>query len=445
MLGTPPFHYTPPMTAPGETPTIPAFLFDDDSGQTAPLTDLRAAFLVRTGALTTLERACTLPQIDVRGVIVPAGRLPLTREQTALPVFAAGSPLPIDPQLPVLLLSARCPLPPSETWGLEPGEAIAEQITRDDDSGAGLIAACVLGADAPRAASGDVSGLAVRTLPGRHLISRPWHVRSFRDACLAYDLDVLSRGIGPTTSVPFGVTLIGELGRPGAGLFAHPTATIFPASVFDVSHGPVVLEAGAVVRPGAILIGPCSVGQGSTILERATIRPNTAIGPTCKVNGEIGGTIFQGFANKAHDGYLGDSYVGEWVNLGAGTTTSNLLNTYGEIVAKATPHARNERTGETFLGAIIGDHVKAAIGSRLMTGCVLQTGSMFATTAAIAGCVGAFTWATDTQTMPYRFEKFLAVTKAAMARRGITPSPAYSAALAQLAARSATPGGDAPA
>jgi UDP-N-acetylglucosamine diphosphorylase/glucosamine-1-phosphate N-acetyltransferase len=433
------------MTAPGETPTIPAFLFDDDSGQTAPLTDLRPACLVRTGALTTLERACTLPQIDVRGVIVPASRLPLASEQTALPVFAAGSPLPIDPQLPVLLLSARCPLPPSETWGLEPGEAIAEQSSGEGGPRDALIAACVFAHDAARLGAGERTGLGVRTLPGRHLISRPWHVRSFRDACLAYDLGVLSRGIGATTAVPFGVTLIGDLGRPGAGLFAHPTATIFPASVLDVSQGPIVLDARAVVRPGAVLIGPCYVGQHAAVLERATIRPQTAIGPTCKVNGEVGGTIFQGFANKAHDGYLGDSYVGEWANLGAGTTGSNLLNTYGEIFAKATPHARNERTGETFLGAVIGDHVKTAIGTRLMTGCVLHTGGMFATTAPVAGCVGAFTWATDSQTMPYRFEKFLAVAKAAMARRGITPSPAYAAALAQLAARSATPGGDAPA
>jgi len=78
------------------------------------------------------------------------------------------------------------------------------------------------------------------------------------------------------------------------------------------------------------------------------------------------------------------------VNLGAGTTTSNLLNTYGEIIARAQPDGPNERTGETFLGAVIGDHVKTAICTRIMTGSVLHTGCMIATTAAAAGCVGPF-------------------------------------------------------
>jgi acetyltransferase-like isoleucine patch superfamily enzyme len=183
------------------------------------------------------------------------------------------------------------------------------------------------------------------------------------------------------------------------------------------------------------------VGPHSTVLERATIRQHTAIGPWCKVNGEVGGTIFQGYANKAHDGYLGDSWMGEWVNLGAGTTNSNLLNTYGEIVSRATPDGKNERTGENFLGAVIGDHVKTAICTRIMTGSVLHTGSMFATTAPVSGCVGAFTWATDDPDTgrpshrPYRLDKFGEVMRAAMARRKVEPSEAYLRRLAELHAQ----------
>ncbi len=168
------------------------------------------------------------------------------------------------------------------------------------------------------------------------------------------------------------------------------------------------------------------------MLERATIRQNTAVGPWCKVNGEIGGVLFQGYSNKAHDGYLGDSFVGEWVNLGAGTTNSNLLNTYGEVITRATPDGKHERTGETFLGAIIGDHVKTAICTRIMTGSVLHTGGMFATTAAVSGCVAPFTWATDAGQRPYRFEKFIEVARAAMSRRKITPSGAYTTLLRDL-------------
>jgi UDP-N-acetylglucosamine diphosphorylase/glucosamine-1-phosphate N-acetyltransferase len=209
--------------------------------------------------------------------------------------------------------------------------------------------------------------------------------------------------------------------------------------VLDSEHGAIHVAEHAVVRPGAVLIGPCYVGPHSTVLERATIRPGTAIGPWCKVNGEVGGTIFQGYANKAHDGYLGDAYVGEWVNLGAGTTVSNLLNTYSEVIAKATPGGSNERTGETFLGPVIGDHVKTAICTRVMTGSILHTGSMFATTAAVSGCVGPFTWATDEGQRVYRLDKFLEVARAAMERRKVEPSEAYIAALAALHAGAVKP------
>jgi UDP-N-acetylglucosamine diphosphorylase / glucose-1-phosphate thymidylyltransferase / UDP-N-acetylgalactosamine diphosphorylase / glucosamine-1-phosphate N-acetyltransferase / galactosamine-1-phosphate N-acetyltransferase len=177
------------------------------------------------------------------------------------------------------------------------------------------------------------------------------------------------------------------------------------------------------------------------VLERSLVKSNTALGPWCKVAGEVGGTIFQGFANKAHDGHLGDSYIGEWVNLGAGTTNSNLLNTYGEVVAKQSPRGSNERTGETFLGCVLGDHVKTAICTRIMTGAIVHTGTMWAATAAISGCVPGFSWVTDSspppsgageQWKPFRFDKFMEVARAAMGRRKIVPSEATVAALLAL-------------
>jgi bifunctional N-acetylglucosamine-1-phosphate-uridyltransferase/glucosamine-1-phosphate-acetyltransferase GlmU-like protein len=170
------------------------------------------------------------------------------------------------------------------------------------------------------------------------------------------------------------------------------------------------------------------------VLERATIRPNTVIGPYCKVAGEVSGVIFQGFSNKAHDGFLGDSWLGEWVNLGAGTTNSNLLNTYGEVIALGSPGGSYERTGEQFLGAIIGDHVKTAICTRIMTGAVIHTGAMLAQTAAVTGCVGPFAWCTDEGVKQYRPAKFIEVAKAAMARRGVVPSAGYLSTVSELAA-----------
>jgi UDP-N-acetylglucosamine diphosphorylase/glucosamine-1-phosphate N-acetyltransferase len=338
----------------------------------------------------------------------------------------------------VLLVNARAALLPEEAWTLPQDVALIEA-----ESGH-TIAACVSGVVASMILQSrkplvdELRGLPVhrKITEATPLLSRPWHVRRSRDAALACDLSLLTSHPGGTL-LPMEVTAFGT----------HPirvaqVAKVYPGSVFDAEGGPIVVEADAVVRPGAILIGPCFVGKHATILERATIRPNTAIGPWCKVNGEVGGTIFQGYANKAHDGYLGDSFVGEWANLGAGTTNSNLLNTYGEIITKAAPDAPNERTGEQFLGATIGDHVKTAICTRLMTGCVLHLGGMFAQTAAVSGAVRPFTWATDAGQRAFRLDKFMEVMHAAMKRRGIVPGPAYLARVKELhaAAAAAAPG-----
>ncbi|MEL7484590.1 MAG: glucose-1-phosphate thymidylyltransferase, partial [Planctomycetota bacterium] len=152
----------------------------------------------------------------------------------------------------------------------------------------------------------------------------------------------------------------------------------------------------------------------------------------CKIAGEVGGTIFQGFSNKAHEGHLGDSWVGEWVNFGAGTNNSNLLNTYGEVLARATVGGPSERTGQTFIGAIIGDHVKFAISTRIMTGSVIHTGAMWASGAPVSEVIGPFTWATDRGETAFRLSRFLETAKTVMDRRGMEPGDEYLARLSVL-------------
>lgn len=418
-------------------PSTPIVLLHDSLGQLAPLTDLRASFDVRTGAFSLRERlsaASFTPMGEnassvgpVISIYVPPSHEPLYREA----MYNHREPSVLVNEIPagvasVLIINGRAPLAPAKDIAALPiGHGFCESNGVD---GAGeLIGAHVEPTMIPRIFGGDLSNLKLTPLVGRQLLSRPWHVRTFRDACLAHDLKTIRTTMG--VRLPFHATVI--TGRHEVLNFG----TIEPGVILDCSHGDIVVMQGAVVRPGAILIGPCYVGPGSTVLERATIRPGTCIGPTCKVNGEVGGTIFQAYSNKAHDGYLGDSYVGEWVNLGAGTTNSNLLNTYGEIIAKATPDSRNERTGETFLGAIIGDHCKFAICSRIMTGSVLHTGGMFATTAPVSGCVGGFAWATDEGKRVYRLDKFIEVMRAAMARRKVEPSAGYVRVLGNIHAQ----------
>ncbi len=393
---------------------LPVILFDDGRGELSPLTDLRPAFDIRTGALTTAER---IRRMHAPPVLAWTALPELEALRREMPDIAWAGSGQINGA--AIYLSGRCPLPPAEVWTLQPGQALIERAS-------GEIIAAHAANSADHLGQIDSRKFAAIEHDGHALLSRPWHVRKFRDACIAADLQLL---VGQTSAaLTAGVTLFGEKGH-----FIAPSARIYPSVVLDTENGPIVIDEHAVVRPGAIISGPAYIGPHSTVLDRAVIRANTAIGPHCKVAGEVSGTIFQGFANKAHDGFLGDSWVGEWVNLGAGTMNSNLLNTYSEIICRATPDGPNERTGETFLGAIIGDHVKTAICTRIMTGSILHTGSMFATTAPVSGTVGRFTWATDAGQRPYRFEKFLEVARAAMARRKIEPTPAYVARLRALA------------
>ncbi len=109
---------------------------------------------------------------------------------------------------------------------------------------------------------------------------------------------------------------------------------IGPGAVLDASKGPVMIDKGASIGANAVLWGPCYIGPYAQIMPLALIRPGASVGMMCKIGGEMSNSIMFGYSNKAHEGYLGDSYVGKWVNLGAGTTTSNLKNTYGEITAR---------------------------------------------------------------------------------------------------------------
>lgn len=401
------------------------FFFDDRLPSLSPLTDLRPAWDVRTGALTTRQRVEAQLGASAHGLFIREELYALA-SQTDPNVMRAESPNVPDMGLYV---NARLVNLPLQAALLQPGEFL-----RDAKTNAIVAAHLDASAATQLLTTGDAPGTSVPTTSPLELLTRPWHVRTWRDSCLAWDLSWLARTI-PAATAPSGSIVVGL-----SHLAVSPSARIYPGVVIDLENGPVVIDDGAIIRPGAQLIGPCYVGHHSTVLERATIRGGTCIGPWCKVNGETGGTIFQGYSNKAHDGYVGDSYLGEWVNLGAGTTTSNLLNTYGEIIAKASPALGNERTGLQFLGSIIGDHTKTAICTRLMTGTTIHTGAMIATTAAASGCVPAFAWCTDAGHRSFRLDKFTEIMTLAMGRRKVTPSAAYIQRVAALHAAAATHG-----
>ena len=143
--------------------------------------------------------------------------------------------------------------------------------------------------------------------------------------------------------------------------------------ILDATSGPIIIDNNAILNHGAIIEGPCYIGRNSHISPKSIIRKNNIIGPMCKIGGEVSCCNILGYSNKAHDGFLGDSYVGEWVNIGAGTNTSNLKNNYGMVKLQFKNNIIDTKL--QFLGSLIGDYSRIAIGTNLNTGSYIGLGS----------------------------------------------------------------------
>lgn len=188
----------------------------------------------------------------------------------------------------------------------------------------------------------------------------------------------------------------------------------------DTRNGPIILQENVTVEPFSVLEGPVFVGAHSTIRAHSFLR-DTAVGPVSKVGGEIQSSIVQGYSNKQHHGFLGHSYVGAWVNIGAGATTSNLKNTYGNVRLEL-PSGPVD-TGIPFLGSLIGDHVKIGIQSTLTTGTAIGVGTIYARTVFSPKQIPSFVLVQENNTEVFRLEKALEVAQRMMARRNVSLTP----------------------
>ncbi|MCA1685930.1 MAG: hypothetical protein LC745_08065 [Planctomycetia bacterium] len=195
---------------------------------------------------------------------------------------------------------------------------------------------------------------------GGEWVTRPWDLVARNPEHLARDFDAAGR-VGLPERHRKAAALVGPADR----LFVHDSARVDPYTVFDTTSGPVTVEAGAWVQPFTRVEGPCYVGR-DTQLFRANLRGGVTLGPSCRVGGEVEATIVHGHSNKYHEGFLGHAYVGEWVNLGAITSNSDLRNDYGEV---SVPLSGDPvPTGQTKVGCFIGDHTRTGMGSLLNTG-----------------------------------------------------------------------------
>ena len=200
-------------------------------------------------------------------------------------------------------------------------------------------------------------------------------------------------------------------------IFVEEGATI-RASVLNAENGPIYIGRNATISEGSVVLGPFSLGHHSTVNWGSKMRSNTTVGPYCKVGGEVGNSIFFGYTNKSHDGFLGNSVIGEWCNLGAGTNNSNLKNDYSNVKLHSYATGRAEDTGRIFCGLMMGDFTKVGINTMFNTGTVVGVSANIFGAGYQPKHVPSFSWGgADTRFAPYRIEKAVQVACEAFIRR----------------------------
>ncbi|MCX7908615.1 MAG: putative sugar nucleotidyl transferase [Ignavibacteria bacterium] len=192
---------------------------------------------------------------------------------------------------------------------------------------------------------------------------------------------------------------------------------IMPNVVLNAEKGPIIIDANVTIQPFSYIEGPVAICRNSVVKTGSFIYQGTSIGEVCKVGGEIENSIFHSYSNKQHLGFVGHSYIGEWCNLGAGTTTSDLKNTYETVSVRI----ENETfdTGRTFLGLILGDHSRTAINTSFNTGTITGICCNLYNSGLLSKYIPSFTWGGNkTQSTLGSFERTIRSIQAMMSRRG---------------------------
>lgn len=259
------------------------------------------------------------------------------------------------------------------------------------------------------------------------MIDRPWDLLDHQHAAIYEDFATL--GAANHATLHPGVHLLDP-----HNIHLATGVKIWPGAVLDAQNGPIIVGPNTEIRANAVITGPVAIGSHCIIRTGADIRENSSFGPGSRVGGEVAHSLFLGNASKQHIGFLGQTIVGEWANLGAGTTTSNLKNTYGQV--RMPLNGIEEPTGKQFLGSVIADHAKLGIGTYLSTGSVVGFASHIVTPRP-PRFVPSFAWLTDKGMARADFEKVEQIAAIAMARRNVEFSPADHELFVRIANESA--------
>ncbi len=392
-------------------------IFEDDRVEHFfPLTRTRAVYSLRMGRRTILDTIAET--IDATGIVVHcrAELADVVREETGRLVnrIAAG----VD----VLFVNGRIVLHSIDQLApvLEASRSSTPTVFVDGEE---VIAAWVpAAADPGRMVNRESINLEafpdfrVETLAGVALVSRIWDLLAHIEATIKTDFQVLTQGANvferPDTRISDRADLVN-----GEQIFIAPGAEVRSGAVLDASDGPIIIDRSARVMEHAVIHGPVSIGEHATVKVGAFLE-SCVIGPWSKVAGEVHDSVIHSFSNKSHAGFMGQSYLGSWVNLGAHTNTSNLKNDYGIVSAFNEALGEMEKTDSIFAGLCMGDHSKCGIDSMFNTGTVVGVSCNLFGSGYQPRHIPSFLWGSPHGGyVTYRLDKALRVAETVIQRR----------------------------
>ncbi|HPE58000.1 MAG TPA: GlmU family protein [Bacteroidales bacterium] len=368
-------------------------LFDDQSrNNLLPLTFMRPVAEIRIGILTIREKwehylkakTSTLTESYL------STKFPIVKEKTN--ILINGSILP-TPQLV------------KEINNLKPNQTL---VTADT-----IIALNINEEDLDDTGDMDITGIdEIETVTEFLKINESWDIFRLNGEAIKDDFKMLTKG---RKSQP-----ISDTNRVGSSenVFIEKGAKV-EFAILNASTGPIYIGKDAEVMEGSVIRGPFALCEHSTIKMAAKIYGPTTIGPWSKVGGEVNNSVIFGYSNKAHDGFLGNSVIAEWCNLGADTNNSNLKNSYDNVKLWSYPQSTFVDTGLQFCGLIMGDHSKTGINTMFNTGTVVGVNSNVFGSGFQRNFIPSFSWGGTAGFHIYDIKKAMKVATAVFARRNI--------------------------
>ena len=382
------------------------FFEDEAADNFQPLTLTRPTADLRIGIMTIAEKWC-------RSMDIPYFRYAV--KNYLIPLFKGNYPSDVDVEI---WINSR----------YLPGERLVNAIKRlNINEGMainGQVIAAKVNAD-PNERFRDLEKIRPRlTLQNSKRISvssinRLWDILAINGSELVRDLNQLKQDFNWVDALPAHV-----IATQPEQLYIHPSATIEPGVIFVTDGGPIYVGKNVEIMAGSTLRGPLAICDHAKIKMGAKIYKNTTIGPYCKIGGEVKHCIFHSYSNKGHEGFTGNSIIGQWCNMGADTNTSNLKNNYSLLRLTDFKTRQQIQTDQQFIGTIMGDHCKTSINTMLNTGTLIGVSSNIFCSGFPPKCVSSFRWLGDTN-QTYILDKAIDTMQKVMGRRDCSLTPEY--------------------